>query len=103
MQRSEMNGRMPAALCQAREVDFLWRIAKRTEDPVVQSGRAGLDEEVRAHVLPYDLALARHLEEAPVTPLTDERVAVCESLRARNVRAEKFEQRLIGVLPDDRI
>src|SRR5215467_12259750 len=34
--------------------------------------------------------------------LTDERVAVGESLGARDVRAEKLEERRIGVLPHDR-
>ena len=57
---------------------------------------------MRAHVLPHYLAVARDLEGAPVASLTDQRIAVRQSLRARNVGTEEFEERLIGVLPDDR-
>src|SRR5262249_51664941 len=85
-----------------RVVDLLGRIAKGAKDPVIQSGRAGLGEEVWAHVLPHHLALSRDLEDAPVAALTDQRIAVREPLRTRNVRTEEFEERLIGVLPDDR-
>ena len=42
-----------------------------------------------------------HLEDAAVAPLADQRVAVGEALRARDVRAEEVEQRLVGILPDD--
>src|SRR5262249_6872199 len=90
----------PEALSPA--VDLRGRIAERAKDPVVQPGRAELREEVWAHVLPHDLALTRHLEDASVAPLADERIVVCQPLRARNVGTEKFEQRLISVLPDDR-
>src|SRR5262249_55937228 len=88
--------------CLARAIDLLGRIAKGAEDPVVQTGRAGLGEEVRAHVLPHDLAVPRDLEDAPVASLTDQRVVVRQPLCARDVGTEKFEERLIGVLPDDR-
>src|SRR5262252_8706314 len=82
--------------------DLLRGVAEGAEDPVVEAGSRGLVEEVRAHEFPHDLADARHLEDASVAALADERVAVGEPLGARDIGAEEFEQRLVGVLPDDR-
>src|SRR2546427_13296928 len=57
---------------------------------------------MRVHVLPDDEALRRHLEDPPVTTLTDQRVAVGQALGAGDVRAEEVEQRLVAILPYDR-
>src|SRR5215472_4189316 len=62
----------------------VYRNARKT--PVVEPSPSRLPEEVRADVLPDDLALARDLENPSVTAFADQRVAVGEPLRARNVR-----------------
>src|SRR2546422_6799838 len=86
----------------ARALDLLRRVAERAEDPVVEPGPARFMEEVRVHELPHDLAVGGYLEQAPVAALADQRVAVGQTLGARDVRAEEVEERLVVVLPHDR-
>src|SRR5882672_10539598 len=86
----------------ARALDLVGRVAERPEYPVVQSRPALLEGEVRAHELPHHLAAGGHLEDAPVAALADQRVAVGQALRARDVRAEEVEERLVAILPHDR-
>src|SRR5205807_7187531 len=68
---------------------------------VVEPNPAGLLAEVRADIFPHHLTDRRHLEDAAVAALADQRIAVAEALRAGDVRAEEFEDRLIGVSPHD--
>src|SRR2546421_3551698 len=56
---------------------------------------------MRADIFPYHFGTLRHLEEATVAAFADQRIAIGEALRPGNVRAEKIEDRLVGVLPDD--
>src|SRR5258706_463851 len=93
--------RMLEAIRRIRALDLLGRVAEGAEDPVVEAGRRRLLREVRAHVLPHHVALACHLENPAVAALADQRVAVREPLRTRDVRAEELEERLVGVLPHD--
>src|SRR5215467_3594447 len=83
-------------------LDLLRRVAERAEHPVVQPRPAGLVDEVRAHELPHHLAAGGHLEDAPVAALADQRVAVGQALRARDVGAEEVEERLVAIFPYDR-
>src|SRR5262245_39093758 len=85
----------------AGALDLFGGVAERAEDPVVEPGSARLDGEVRAHVLPDDLPVGGHLEDAPVAAFADQGVAVGQALGARDVRAEEVEQRLVVVLPHD--
>src|SRR5438874_9562660 len=85
----------------ARPLDLVRRIAECAEYPVVQSRPPLLQREMRAHVLPHDLAVGGDLEDPPVAALADQRVAVAEPLGARDVGAEEIEQRLVAVLPHD--
>src|SRR5882762_6554794 len=55
-----------------------------------------------ADILPHDLALVRHFEDAPVASFADKRISVGKPLRTRDVGAEEFKERLVGVLPHDR-
>ena len=87
----------------AGSVDLFRRITEGAKDPVVEPGPSGFLEEMRADIFPHDVALARHLEDAAVTAFADQRVAVGEPLRTRDVRAEELEERLVGILPDDRV
>src|SRR5262244_31989 len=86
----------------ARALELLRRVAERAEHPVVQSRPAGLVHEMRAHELPHHLAAGRHLEDASVAALADQRVAVGQALRARDVGAEEVEERLVAIFPYDR-
>src|SRR5262245_22723992 len=72
----------------ARRVDLLRRRAKSAKDPVVEPGPARLLKEMRADIVPHDLTVAGDLEDAAEAALADQRVAVGEPLRARNVGAE---------------
>src|SRR5690349_8820721 len=85
----------------ARGLDFRLGIAEGAEDPIVEPGAAGFLKEVRADIFPHHLAALRHLEQPAVATLANQRVAVGEALRPGDVRAEKIEDRLVGVLPDD--
>src|ERR1700724_2286869 len=76
-------------------------IAEGAEHPIVETDPARLLEKVRADIFPYDLAFLCHFEDAAVTALADQRVAVDEALRPGDVRAEEFEDRLVGVSPHD--
>src|SRR5215470_174826 len=86
----------------ARALDLLGRVAERAEHPVVQSRPAGLVDEMRAHELPHHLAAGGHLEDASVAAPADQRVAVGQALRARDVGAEEVEERLVVIFPHDR-
>src|SRR5207248_1789060 len=81
---------------------LLFRIAIRPEHAVLlHLWRGGRRAEIGVHVLPYDVAVARHLEEAAEVPFVDERVAVRQPLCARDARAEEIEHARLLVLPHD--
>src|SRR5207249_2816060 len=81
---------------------LLFRIAIRPEHAVLlHLWRGGRRAEIGVHVLPYNVAVARHLEEAAEVPFVDERVAVRQPLRARDARAEEIEHARLLVLPHD--
>src|SRR3954454_15159540 len=77
-----------------RLVDLRLGVAKGAEDPIVEPGASGLLEEVRADIFPHDFATLRHLEEAAVAALANQRIAIGESLRPGGVRGEKNQARL---------
>src|SRR5437764_337599 len=85
----------------AGALDLLFGVAEGAEYPVVEPDPARLLEKMGADIFPHRLALRRHLEEAAVAALTYQRVAVRETLRAGNIGAEEFEDRLVGVAPHD--
>src|ERR1051326_646882 len=85
----------------ASALDLLFGVAEGAEHPVVKPDPARLREEMRADIFPDRLAFGRHLEDAAVAALADQRVAVCEALRTGDVGAEKFEDRLVGIAPHD--
>src|SRR5262247_4301007 len=86
----------------ARALDLFRSVAERAEHPVVQPRLAGLVDEVRAHELPHHLAAGGYLEDASVAAFADQRVAIGQALRARDVGAEEVEERLVAILPHDR-
>src|SRR5215468_2059620 len=86
----------------ARALDLFRRVPERAEHPIVQPRPAGLVDEVRAYELPHHLAAGGHLEDASVAALADQRVAVGQALRARDIGAEEVEERLVVIFPHDR-
>src|SRR4029077_7504872 len=85
----------------SRPLDLRRRIPEGAEDPVVHAHRARLAVKVRAHVLPHYLAVRGDLEDTAAAALADQGIAVGQSLRARDVRAEEVEGRLVAVFPYD--
>src|SRR5262245_53736627 len=69
----------------ARRVDLLRGVTKGAKDPVVEACPSSLLEEMWADILPHDPAITGDLEDAAVTAFADQRVAVGEPLRPRNI------------------
>ena len=85
----------------AGEAGELWTVAVYPERRVAQVASAPVGREERVDVLPHDLAPVRHLEQAPVRALADERVAVRQPVSAADVRAEERHRRAALVRPLD--
>src|SRR5215470_19351729 len=98
---SDPRTRARPTLLRARPFDLGWAIPEGAKDPVVQPRAALGGEEVGVDVFPDDPPIGGDLEQATVTALADQGVAVGQTLGAGDVRAEEVEEGLVAVLPDD--
>src|SRR5262245_53633002 len=88
----------PSLGTRAGALDLGGRRSKGAEDEVDQD-ESGRLAEVRVHVLPDQLSRRRHFEEAAEATLADERVAIGQTLGARDIGAEEVEGHRVPVLP----
>src|SRR5262249_28340668 len=65
--------------------------------------RGGPEDGVGVNILPDNVSIRRDLEDAPRSPLADQRVAVWQPLRATDVVAVEGDGRCTAVLPGDSI